>query len=107
MKENDNTREARVAKKYSGVTRASKGVASQNQPLRFAAARGRIRNTNLSETPAVTCHLHIFPRPRLDGALGKIFGNFRRRTFSVLLSTAEDCLFALLDTLDKQQLSDR
>jgi len=65
-----------VAKKYSEVIRVSKGVASQKQPLRFAAARRRIRNTNLSETPAVTCHLHIFPRSRLDGALGKIFGNF-------------------------------
>lgn len=39
-------------KEYSGVTRASKGVTSQNQPLRFAAARRRIRNVNLSETPA-------------------------------------------------------
>lgn len=73
------------------IFKARKRATSRIQPPRYTAAhsRRRIRNTNLSETSAATCHLHVFPRPGLDGvgALGKIFGNFRRRAFRVLSTT--------------------
>jgi len=78
---------------------------SRKQPPRYVHEKYRehepVRNSGGHLPPA-----RIFALGARRGALGKIFGNFRRAGLRLrTLSKAEDRLSAILVTLDKRQPS--